>query len=232
MIVATVFVYSIHLIQERKMIKYFIVILLSSLMHQSALILLLFYFIPQIDYFKNRYFTIFLVGLSLYFGNNNFWIEFLDQIAGLFQFIGYDGYSSEQLDTYIEEETTRNMGPRSLSVVFLTLILIWISPKLKEQFRETYFLAYYNLSIVGFLLYNLLRNTHHIFLRPVTYLTIFSVVSISYLLYYFKLNLNSKNIIIFAVVLFLAIAYLPMSIIADYGKGLEDYTNYKFFWYN
>lgn len=232
MIVACIFVYAIQFIRERKLLKYFIVIFLASLMHKSAFILLPFYFIPQLDYFKNRYLTISLIGIAIFLGNNNFWIDSLGQLGDLLGVLGYTELNAERLDTLIQEEQLRNLGPRALIILLTTFATIWYAPKLKERFRNTYFLTYYNLSIIGVLFFNLMSNAHHAFLRPVTYLTIFSLVTTSYLLYFLKENLSPKSIVTFTVVFLLAISYLPMSIVADFGKMDKDFTNYKFFWDN
>jgi hypothetical protein len=230
MIVATVFIYSIKFILERKIIKYFLTILLASLMHHSALILLIFYFIPQRDYFKNRILTFILVGASLVLGSMNFWIDNLKVASDLLSFLGYDWYS-ENIELLIENGKISNIGPRRLSTILISLAAIWYSSKLKVKFKNTYFLTYYNIAIFGFLLYNLLANTHHGFLRPVSYLTIFSIPTTAYLLVYLK-NHFAKKSIVFIAVFIIAISYLPMSIIADNGKGREDFTNYKFYWYH
>jgi len=201
-------------------------------MHKSALILLPFYFIPQLDYFKNRLLTIGLVGIAIFLGNNNFWIDSLRQLGDLLRLIGYSELNSERLDTLIQDEQIRNLGPRTISILLITLITIWFSPKLKERFSNTYFLTYYNLAIIGVLLFNLLSNAHHAFLRPVAYFTIFSLITTSYILYYLKENLTPKRMITFAIVFVLTVSYLPMSILAEYGKMDKDYTNYRIFWDN
>lgn len=230
MLVATVFVFSIQFIQKRQLLKYAITILLASLMHKSALILLVFYFIPQKDYFKNRILVFSLVGASLVLGSMNFWIDNLKEVSSLLSFLGYDWYS-ENIVGLIEDEEIRNIGPRRLSMILISLAAIWYSPKLKKRFENTYFLTYYNIAIIGFLLYNLLANTHHGFLRPITYLTIFSIPTTAYLLVYLKSHF-AKISLAFFMVLIIALSYLPMSIIADYGKGKQDYSNYKFYWYH
>jgi hypothetical protein len=160
----------------------------------------------------------------------NFWIDNLKIASDLLSFLGYDWYS-ENIELLIENEKISNIGPRRLSTILISLAAIWYSSKLKVKFKNTYFLTYYNIAIFGFLLYNLLANTHHGFLRPVSYLTIFSIPTTAYLLVYLK-NHFAKKSIVFIAVLIIAISYLPMSIIADNGKGREDFTNYKFYWYH
>lgn len=230
MLVATVFIWSIQFIQKRQLLKYVAVIIISSLFHKSAMILLVLYFFPQKDYFKKRNYTFILVGTTLILGNMNLWISSFKEVSNIISYLGYDWYS-ENLESLIDDNQIRIIGPRRLSIIFIALVLIWFSPRLKIRFRNTYFLTYYNLTILGFLLYNLLSNTHHVFLRPLTYLTIFSIPTTAYLLVYLQESLK-KNYLIFTFTLALSIMYLPLSILADNGKGRQDYTNYKFYWYN
>lgn len=228
MLVATAFVWSIPFIRKRQFLNYFIFVAIASLFHKSATMLLIFYFIPNKDYFKNRMLTLGLVVATLYLGNNNFWIDSLKNLGTLLDFIGYNKYS-EGIVTLIEEEQLRNIGPRRLVIILVALITIWFSPQLKERFAATNFLSYYNLAVLGFLLYNLLGNTHHIFIRPIGYLTIFSVVTSSYLLAYLK-EISTKGYLAFFLVFLTCLAYMPLSIVTQNGKGSKDYTNYKFFW--
>lgn len=230
MLAATVFVWSIKFIRNRQLLKYLLAIGMASLMHRSALMLLIFYFVPQKDFFKNRTVTFILVGIALLLGNMSFWINSLKGFSDLLAFLGYDWYA-ENIELLMKEEQARNLGPRRLSLIMVALATIWFSPKLKETFSSTYFLTYYNFGILGFLLFNLFGNTHHVFIRPTTYLTIFSIPTTAYLLVYLRTNL-AKKYVHFYIILLCAIAYLPISIIADNGKGRQDYTNYRFYWYN
>ncbi|UTW10631.1 EpsG family protein [Marinobacterium rhizophilum] len=225
MLVATIFVYSIQFIVQKNFLKYTATIFLASLIHQSALILLPLYFLPQRDYFKSRGVLVFLVFITIYIGTTNVWIGLLNSLGGLISFIGYDNISGK-LDLLIENNQVRNIGPRNLSIIFLALVTIWFSPQLKRRFEYTNFSIYFNFSILGVLFSNLLNNAHHIFLRPITYLTVFSIVTTAYLLAY----LAKKNILWFFVVLMLVLSYLPMTLVAESKNIYQDYSNYKFFW--
>lgn len=230
MLAATMFVFAIQFIHQRQLLKYAAIIGLAGLFHTSAFALIIFYFIPQRDYFKNRILLFILTGATLILGSMSFWIDNLMNFAPILDFIGYDRYA-ENLGSLIEDEQIRNLGPRRLSLIITALLSIWYGPKLKHYFKNTYFTTYFNFAILGFLLYNLLGNTHHIFIRPLTYLTIFSIPVTAYLIVYL-INNFSKNKIMTLVTIAIILAYLPMSIIADYGKGIQDYTNYQFYWYH
>lgn len=225
---ATMFVYSIQFINKRKFFHFSVIILLASLMHTSALILFLFYFIPQKDYFKNRILVFVLIAITMYFGNNNSWIYSLKNLGSILDLLNYENISTN-LDSIIEEKQIRLFGPRRFVLLFITILIILFSKKLKSYYKNTLFLSYYNYSILGFLLYNLLQNTHHLFIRPLYYLIIFNVIVSSYLLFYLKTNFRTYWLS-FILALILCLSYLPISIVAEYEKGNNDFTNYKFYW--
>lgn len=228
MLVATVFVWAIQFIQKRQLLIYIIVIALASLMHKSALILLIFYFIPQRDYFKHRMVMYILVVITLYFGNNNSWISILNNLGGFLELLGYEKIG-ENMDSFMENEKALIIGPRRLVMILTTLALIWFAPLLKIRFKDTYFLTYFNLTIAGFLYYNLFSNANLLFIRPVMYLSGFSILTSAYLFVYLRENI-SRRLLALVFVMLLTLAYLPMSIVADSGKGKQDFTNYKFYW--
>jgi hypothetical protein len=229
MLAATMFVFSIHFITQRKLLPYVITILLASTIHRSAILLIIFYFIPQLDYFKNRYINIGLVIATLIIGLSPTFINAISFFENILAFIGYDRYA-ERFDIMLTYEREMNLGPRRLSILFLNILNIWYAPRLKNVFKNTNYLIYFNLSFIGILLYNLFANTSHIFLRPVSYFTIFLALTTSYLLYYLKLQKKYHVTISFIIVLVFAISYTYLSVIADYGKGDMDWSNFKFFW--
>lgn len=230
MLAATIFLFSIQFIIKRKLYIYLIAILTASLIHKSSIILLLLYLIPNRDIFSNRYFTLIVSTICLYVGMDPNWISFVGgDISKVVSIIGYDGYS-ESIGLFVEQSNNTNFGPRMLTTYLLFIMVVFYSPNLKKYFKETNFLMYYNIYVIGFLLYWLFANSHHIFLRPITYLTICSIPVVSYLLFYLSTNLK-KKIASFLIALALSTAYTPISFIADYGLGNEDYSNYKFAWF-
>lgn len=230
MLAATMFVFAIQFIQKRQLWKYAATIILASLFHTSAIVLLVFYFIPQKDYFRNRTLTIGLVVGSFLLGNMSFWVEYLTQFSYFLNYLGYDWYS-ENVELLIEENEVRNIGPRRLSMILSPLLVIWFSPKLKTTFKNTNFLKYYNIGIFGFLLYNVFANMNHGFIRPIAYLTIFIVPITAFLLVYLRRRI-SKMYLVFIITLLIALSYTPLSIISDFGKGNLDFSNYQFYWYH
>ena len=230
MLSATIFVFSIQFIKNRQLLKFLLTLLLASFFHKSSIALVIFYFIPQGDYFKNRTLTFLLVILSLILGNMNFWIESINNLSFIFSFLGYDWYS-DNIGFLVENSQKSSLGPRRLSLILIALIIIWFSNKLKKKYQKTLFINYYNLAILGFLLYNVLANLHYGIIRPITYLTIFMIPSTAFLMDYLRRNFT-KLYPICIITMIIVLSYLPLSIIADQGKGKEDYSNFKFFWDN
>lgn len=226
---ACIFVYSVQFLKNKQFTRYLIIIVIASLIHKTAILLLIFYFIPQKDYFKNRFITIILLILSVLLGRISVWMNFIDSYVAIFNFIGYDEYI-QRLDIIIENERNLAFGPRRIISTSITLLIILHSKKLKAYFKNTNFLLFYNFSIVGEIYFNFFASANHIFRRPATYFTIFTIITTSYLLYYLK-KLSIKSISFkFFIIISLLIVYMLGSIYAEYPKGINDYTNYKFFW--
>ncbi len=229
MLAACMFVYAVQFIKFRKLIPYLLIILAATLIHKSAILLILFYFIPQKDYFKNRYVNLALCIVTLIIGLNPYWLQATDSLKLVLSSIGYEGYA-DNFDILVDSKTQMALGPRRLSIILLNMLVVWYTPKLKSDFEETNYVTYFNLAFIGVLLHNLFANAGHIFLRPVTYFTIFLALTTSYLLCYLKLKSPKGVSIEFIIVFLLAISNVLISIVADYGKGDMDTTNYKFFW--
>jgi hypothetical protein len=228
MLVACMFVYSIQFIRDRKFLAYLITLLIASLFHKSAILLIIFYFIPQIDYFKNRYVNIFLLIGTVFVGMNPTWLQTIDYADIVLSFVGYEHYA-ERVDLLVESRREMNIGPRRLSVLILYGLIIWFAPKLKKKYKHTNFIAYFNFTVLGAFLYNLFVNTSHTFLRPVSYFTIFSILTTSYLLVYLKPPRDYKVNLKFILVLLISSSYLGFAILSELNNLGIDYTNYKFF---
>lgn len=228
MLVACMFVYAVQFIKTRKLIPYLFIILAATLIHKSAILLLIFYIIPQKDYFKNRYINLALCVVTVIIGLNPYWLQATNFIEVTLSSIGYEGYA-ENLDILIDSKSEMALGPRRLSILLLNMLVIWFTPSLKSKFEDTNYLSYFNFTFLGVLLHNLFANAGHIFLRPISYFTIFLALTTSYLLYYLKLKTPKGVSIEFVLVFIVAVSYTLLSCISEYGKGDMDTANYKFF---
>lgn len=226
---ACIFVFSVQFINNRKLLKYLATIILASLIHKTAILLLIFYFIPKKNYFKNRALTFTLLVASIIIGSTPFWLNLLDNFTTIFNFLGYDSFI-QKLDIIIENERNLAFGPRRIILFTIMSLIIWHSNTLKSHFKNTNFLLFYNFSIFGEIYFNIFAGANHIFRRPATYFTIFTVITTAYLLYYLKPKSIRAVSLKFIIIIILLILYLLISIYAEYPKGDYDYTNFKFFW--
>ena len=231
-IAACIFVYALQYKLNKKFWFYFIFILLASQFHKSAIWLIILYFIPIKYLFKNRFITLIIFIGSYYIGTQYQWFSVTQNIEKAIVFFRYDIFLGS-IDYLLSDETDKiGIGPRRIIIQLLYLILIFYSNKLKSFFskEETGFTLYYNLAIIGGIYFNLFSNTSHVFLRPVYYFIIFTPITFSFLLLYLKTKTPNGINIKFLIVLILSISHTLISIIADYGKGANDFTNFKFFW--
>lgn len=231
MLVATAFLWSVRFIQERRALAYASVILIASLFHRSALALLLLYFMPRRDLFPNRALTVLAAGAALLIGADPGWISAMDRpISQIVGWLGYESYA-ENIDQFLEQSGSTAFGPRMISTYLLFIMVVVYSTKAKRQFDRTSFVVFYNLYVAGFILYGLFVNAHHIFLRPITYLTICSLPVVAFTLHHLR-SCGRSRIIAFTVTAVLALAYTPLSVVADSGRGGEDFSNYRLFLYH
>jgi len=227
---ACIVVYSTEFILQRKPLRYFSLIILASLFHRSALVFVILYILPIRDYFRNRYITLLLLLLALIIGNDPRWLGSIRSFDKLLSIIGYGNYASN-LELILETVPKQmGFGPRRIMSLLINVVMIWVSPRLKERYKTEKFLMIYNISIIGLLYYNLFANSGYLFLRFVYYFEIFQAVSIAYLLHYFRARHSYDAILAFFLIFALSVSNLPISLVADRGKGLQDYSNYKFFW--
>lgn len=234
MLVACVFVYISKWIIERKMWQYFLTLFLLHYIHNSALILLPLYFFPRTLQLSDKrilclvvFFMCFIIGLTPKF---QYLISSLSNIA---QIAGYTDYV-EEISTKLSgdsEAETRAFGPTMLSYFLICCSTIIYSPKLKSRygniipnFELWYIFAY--IYSCGFFLFS---NTSHIFLRPISYFSLFLMLILSMLLFYFRENIKENRIHYFLLkfILWMGIIWtiFKLSKIDSY-----NYITYKFFW--
>jgi transmembrane protein EpsG len=229
MIVASIFVYSIELIINRKLWKYLILIFLCSFIHKSALILLPVYFLPNKDFFTNRYYTIGLLFIALFLGANPTFISASQTLSNILSFLNYQWYS-DNLDTVVADNSIMAFGIRHFSLFATNIFIIWFSPYLKKRFKTKTFLFYYNLSVICALSYELFFQSNYLFFRPFLYTLNFTMIISSYLLYYlYKRNKTKGNFIIYVSVIVTIVVFTIYNIYDAAGEPNETVL-FKFFW--
>lgn len=232
MIVASMFIYASRFIVDKKAWHYAIFIVLGAMIHQSAYMLIPFYFIPNKVIIADKrklmllVFTIcFIMGQSPAFQGA---ITYAEDLAKLF---GYEGYT-ERVGLFLSQGKTDEslaFGPMMLSYLLTAYFTIWFGPYLKEHYEDKipYFNLWYNLSFFYACAYFLVCNVSHIFIRPVQHFELFQMIIVSLLLYEFRYS-EFRNQLLY--VSLLVILWVNTSWDVTKSSGLrKECSTYKVF---
>lgn len=188
MMAAAIFIYAIKFILLRKPVIYIGLIIVASLIHHSALMLLPMYFIPPGWNIANK--RTILVGiyfLCLIAGYTPQFQSLIKYIESVTLFLGYDNYSSVASEILNEEYTLerRAFGPMQLSYFLSGLIAIWYGKELHDKYSTKIpdFNLWYLFSTAYSCLYFLVCNVSHLMIRPILYFQLFQTIILSLLLY-------------------------------------------------
>ena len=228
-VVACASVFLIQYILDKKPAKYIISLLLLSLIHKSAVLLIPLYLLVYNKLpFDRKYLNLTILMAFVVLGMIPSWLHLMTNFANLLAMIGYDSYAAR-----IELMVTENLrmtawGPSRISNFLTGVAIIWYYPQMKEFYKyDRYLPIYFLLFFAGICLYNAFVNTSHIFLRPIEYLTIFKLPMVAYLLYYLK-HSNNKMFLIIAVLVFSQIYFEIYKAVA-LPSVASKFTLYKFF---
>ena len=233
MIVASMFIYASRFIVYKKAWHYAIFIVLGAMIHQSAYMLIPFYFIPNKVIIADKrklmllVFTIcFIMGQSPAFQGA---ITYAEDLAKLF---GYEGYT-ERVGLFLSQGKTDEslaFGPMMLSYLLTAYFTIWFGPYLKEHYEDKipYFNLWYNLSFFYACAYFLVCNVSHIFIRPVQNFELFQMVIVSLLLYEFRYS-EFRNQLLYVSLLIVLWANISWDMTKSSGLRNESSTYKVFF---
>lgn len=219
------FIYSICFIKERKLIPYIIIILLASLIHKSAIILLPFYFIlyKPIKWATPKiYIPIFIACIII--GNTPTWISVVTKLEQFLILLGYQNYVANFQEIFSNLQSF-NWGPRRISVVLANLIILAQYSNMRQFYsNDDYLPRYFLLFFLGICLYNLFANTSLEFLRPVAYFTIFTLPMAAYCAAYLR---KTNKISLYCILLASMCSYIYFSILSVTSDN--NTILYKFF---
>lgn len=220
-LVVCLFIYAVQFANKEGFIRYFLIAVLGYMFHTSALIFVPLYILLLLDrdYFKSVRLQLLIFGLVFAMGESSFIFDILRERNDLFnQIIAKDNY----IDIYQrigvwEKEYVK--GIRFYLNVFIYVLLIVCSGKVKVYFKSENIIKYYNLFFVGSLAY-LLTYNNTLFQRPFRYFMLFEIVIGGYTLFYFW---KRKKILAF-IYIFVSVLYFTAYVYSDH------HTFYKFFW--
>ncbi len=190
----SIWLVSIKYILDRKLLKYFLLLLLASLFHRSVLLLLPFYFIP---YFKlnKKYLWICLFLGSLVIGSSNAFVNLIENlILWLGQKIEIIGLYVRYIDSNklaINEETQLGFG--FLFKILVNLLIILLSGKVIKKYPKT--TIYFVLFFLGTILFNLSYNIQ-LLGRINNYFLIIRPIILAILVWYFWKNPKYRTVLV------------------------------------
>lgn len=240
MMVACGFLWASKFIYEKNFVKYVLFILVGINIHQSAILLLPFYFIPNKLQIENRRVLLlaFLLGCFVLGKTPAFQsaVGLLQTIAGTTNYENYSEYMSSMLMNGKSDEAL-NFGPMMLSYLAIPICIIWFAPEMKSRFGKIipYYDLWYNLAYFYACSYFLVCNLSHLFIRPVLYFSPFQMLMATLLLYYLykEYHLYGKRQLITIAYCLIICVNTTWDVVKASTSGLEwEITTYKVFFFN
>ncbi len=230
-VVECAFVLLIQFVVDKKMWKYIIGVLLCTLVHKSAILLLPFYFIFQKPIFpKNKWIGIGCIISCTIIGMTPIWIQSMTFIEVVLSFLGYQDYTDNFTEIMKDQNNFRAWGPARAGLWFLYILIVWHYLILRRKFNfDKRFDIYFECFFFGTCMYELFANTSQIFIRPLSYFQSFSIVVVPICIYY---SWKAKRHLIYYILCFLAFFNSYWWTIKAYiGNGLGEKAPevYKFF---
>lgn len=187
---ACIFLYSIQYIDNKKYIRYFLCIFLASLFHKSAWLVIILYplFQWRKDWFPNIKIQIIFYLIALYLSfNYDFLINLISGIFSDFARLwGYDVYligilKNEQLNSMAQ--FGNNTGYGIYINIFISMIIILYSNRLKNYYDNNFFLMIYSMWFIR-ILADFVIGDSIILNRPFVYFTNVKIFMLAYFIYY------------------------------------------------
>ena len=224
-LVLCMFIYSIKFIRLQKFVPFISIILIGIFIHKSAIILILVYPIlkGERDFFKNRAIQFLLLTFAFIMRGFEAWMNSFGDLNSLLLFFGYKKYSLDQINSL---QVAADTGIGVILVFLIDIIIIIYSTKLKNTFKNSNFIIFYNLYFAGRFL-SLLFFGSILFQRPLLYFFTLKLVVVSYLLYYLSKNFKTKfNTLIFMIL----VSCYFLLFIGLLSKGEFNTSKFVFFW--
>lgn len=236
MIAASMFFFACRYINEKRIVPYIIVILIGTLIHHSAAMMLplfvLAFFQKWITKLNDKrtllmaiYIMCIIIGMTPSFQGL---ISFAEQYSQIF---GYDNYT-DRMQMFLGSdysEEAHSYGIMMISYILIGAFIIWYGPILKDKYGDSIpcFNLWYFLAFAYGCLYFLVCNVSHVFIRPIMYFQPFQLVIASLLLWEFISQQRYRNIaIVFIIVIWSECAW-------NLYKNQFDYSssNYHLVWF-
>lgn len=152
-LVVALWIIAIRLAVERKPWHYYALVISGLLAHNSAAILLPLYpvirYLPR-DWFRSITLQLCLLGVSLVIMKVNIVQSLFSRIDTLLQLAGYGIYAQSNQADNVETEVSIGIG--FVITLFMIVLMILYSKRMKDYFDSPLLTAYYNIFFIGVLL--------------------------------------------------------------------------------
>lgn len=210
--------YAINKFLKFEYIKFIFFYFFAFLIHKSCIILLPFIIFIRGDLFKYRWVQLaLLISSSLYGG------VVFERISEILRLISLPDFLSLYQEQYIESfdfrterssdigEASKNTGFFPLFIFFINILIIVFSKKLKESYKNYYFIFFYNIYFLGVILQNIFSYNEG-FDRLVQYFTFYRIYIFSIFLHYTFFVYSGKYLIF----KFIPLIVMPICLIFFY----------------
>jgi len=225
-VAAMILLYSTEFIQKRQLLPFLGCVALALGFHQSAVVMLPFYYIlnAKTDVLKFRTVQVVLLALAVYADYTYLWQAWTDKIEYLLAFLGYGtryGNLESRMDIWTDD---LDRSYRYFFLLALNLVIIILSPKLKAYYRETRFKMFYLMYFIGVVGYYLgyqNRLLNRFFLYFISYQVVIGAYALNYL---WNMRKRKSTAMLIGVMAVLYLLILGLYIWSNTA------TQFKFFW--
>ncbi|MBP5562322.1 MAG: EpsG family protein [Muribaculaceae bacterium] len=182
-VVATLFVALAPMMTQQRISRYalnflpfLLIVLLAATIHLSALLLLLFYWMPLLGRVKGmvtRTKLLSILAICVVVGLYPYWFKWLECFSGILEFVGYEKYD-KSMTSLFDGHFRLYMGPLRLATLCTYVMVLWNVKGLLRHFAGDKLLrVFLVLAFAGMCGEALVVNTSFFVLRPFEYLLLF-----------------------------------------------------------
>ncbi|WP_026706971.1 EpsG family protein [Flavobacterium frigidarium] len=196
--------FSTIFIIKRKPLFFTLFVFLASSIHYSSILYFFAYYIYWSKISNKRFY--YFAALSVAFGLIGIGGIILDLIL---KALGIDGFIGAKINNYLIQDNGDPSSSNGTVVIYLLgvtkrfiLIPIFIYVKNKSKGRFIYFEGYFNLYMIGNLIYFLFAKDLAVFARASVPFLLFEIFLIGYTMYFFKSDKKKMIVVFFMMLLF------------------------------
>lgn len=219
------FLLSISYASNKKAYKFLFCILIGYLFHKSILLVLPLYFLfaSHKEIFPNIRTQLILVIISIILGNIGVMSLVSSYINDFAVFIGYgDQLDYEEIIANQFESGRLGWGPRRIIMLLINLMTIVFSPETKRYYNNPFYIALYNIFILG-VIFEMLFFESHIVMRLFYYFTGLYFILHACLLNYLLKNKKIMGVIYLCLFIIIFFANIYAAYLADGGHLLYNF---------